>query len=77
MDLKGVSITALGAAFTRAYHAIHDNVKIFDDSLADRLLTKEERSTIAQHWITRLQAVDPDCAASCLDEASAVARAGG
>lgn len=75
MELKGVSITALGAAYTRAHHALHDNVRIFDDSLAFRLLTKEERSAIAQHWITRLQAVDPDGAASCPDGASAVARA--
>ncbi len=75
MELKGVSLTALGAAFIRAYHSLYDNVRIFDDALAYSLLTEEERSTIAQHWITRLQAVDPHGAASCPDEAGAVARA--
>ena len=75
MELKGVSLTALGAAFIRGYHAIYDNVRIFDDSLGYSLLTKEERSTIAQHWIMRLQSVDPPGAASCPDEVGAIARA--
>lgn len=75
MKMNGVSLTALGAAFIRSFHTLHDHVSIFHDSLAYSLLTKEERSTIARHWITRLQAVDPHGAAACPDEASAVARA--
>jgi methyltransferase (TIGR00027 family) len=75
MELQGVSLTALGAAFIRAYHAMYDAVTIFDDSLAYSLLTEEERATIARHWTTRLRAVDPPGAALCPDEASAVARA--
>ena len=35
------SLTAMGTAFMRAYHAAHDHPKIFDDFLAHRLITAE------------------------------------
>jgi hypothetical protein len=36
------SMTALVSAFSRGYHAAHNETKIFDDFLADQILTEEE-----------------------------------
>ncbi|AGF56892.1 methyltransferase (TIGR00027 family) [Clostridium saccharoperbutylacetonicum] len=36
------SMTALACAFVRAYHAKNSKVKIFDDYVAEKLLTKDE-----------------------------------
>ncbi|MGA3115376.1 MAG: class I SAM-dependent methyltransferase [Syntrophobacteraceae bacterium] len=69
-----VSRTALGAAFMRGYHALHDDPKIFDDHLANSLLTKEERSLIAKHLIEMFESIDPSGAATCPDETSALER---
>ena len=42
------SMTALVSAFARAYHAERvEGEKVFDDFLAARLLTREERENIA------------------------------
>ncbi len=41
------SMTALVSAFARAYHSENNTVKIFDDSVARRLLTNEEYAQIA------------------------------
>ncbi|KWX69604.1 class I SAM-dependent methyltransferase [Paenibacillus jilunlii] len=45
--MKNKSVTALVSAFSRAYHAQHNQIKVFDDSLARQLLTKEEYEGIA------------------------------
>lgn len=42
------SMTALVSAFSRAYHAENNKVKIFDDSIARLLLTDEEYSQISK-----------------------------
>lgn len=74
MEENQVSRTALGAAFMRGYHALHDKSKIFDDPLAYSLLTEDQRSLIAGRLIKRLQFLDPSGAALCPDEASALER---
>ena len=40
-------MTALVSAFARWYHTIHNVVKVFDDSLAERILTDNEKQQIA------------------------------
>ncbi|MEN6325070.1 MAG: class I SAM-dependent methyltransferase, partial [Syntrophomonas sp.] len=44
MKVNKASFPALIIAHCRAYHAMHDDPKIFDDFLANRLLTEEERT---------------------------------
>ena len=72
MEKNNFSLTALGTAFMRGYHARHDDLMIFHDPLAYGLLTEKERFLIAKHWISRLESVDAEGAASCPDEASAL-----
>lgn len=43
------SMTALVSAFARGYHATKNDIKIFDDFLADKILTDEEKQQIAFH----------------------------
>jgi len=40
------SMTALVSAFARWYHSKHNEIKIFDDFLADKILTDEEKQQI-------------------------------
>lgn len=44
MDKK--SMTALVSAFSRWHHSTQNNIKIFDDFLADKILTEEEKQQI-------------------------------
>lgn len=46
MKKNKASFTASLMAYFRAYHAAHDDPKIFDDYLASHLLTEEERTTL-------------------------------
>ena len=46
MKKNKASFTASLMAYFRAYHAVHDDPKIFDDFLARHLLTEEERKTL-------------------------------
>lgn len=46
--MKRSSMTALTSAFARAYHAQNNTVKIFDDSLAHKLLTPQEYTQISK-----------------------------
>jgi methyltransferase (TIGR00027 family) len=45
--MENKNLTALVSAFSRAYHAEHNQVKIFDDRLARQLLTDEEYVNIS------------------------------
>lgn len=45
------SITALVSAFSRAYHSRYDHPKVFDDSVADQLITAEEFDQIKKNMI--------------------------
>ncbi len=42
------SMTALVSAFSRAYHSLNNDVKIFDDTVARKLLTEEEYYQISK-----------------------------
>jgi methyltransferase (TIGR00027 family) len=75
MEKNNFSLTALGTAFMRGYHARHDQGLIFHDPLAYDLLTEKERFLIANHWIERLSSVAPLVAASCPDQASSLRQA--
>lgn len=75
MEKNNFSLTALGTAFMRGYHARYDDSLIFDDPLAYGLLTEKERFLIARHWIDRLKSVDAAGTTMCSDEASALRRA--
>lgn len=53
------SITALISAFSRAYHAENNKVKIFDDSIARRLLTEEEYRQISKSMAEGIEFFNP------------------
>lgn len=72
MHNKG-SLTALLTAYARAYHAVHDEAKIFNDYLAYQLFTEEERAYIEHNLAESLKFFDPVRAAACPDQASALA----
>lgn len=73
MEKNKVSLTALLTAYARAYHAVHDNPKIFDDYLAYQFFTEEERANIEQNLTASLNFFDPERAASCPNKAAALA----
>ncbi|MDD4588475.1 MAG: SAM-dependent methyltransferase [Heliobacteriaceae bacterium] len=73
MKDKKASFTAQGLAYMRAYHAMHDNPKIFDDSLAYHLFVEEERSFFENAWSQAAKLYDPERAASFTDRAAAIA----
>jgi methyltransferase (TIGR00027 family) len=73
MEANQVSITARGTAFMRAYHAAHDHPKIFDDFLAHRMITEEERRASEDRHLKALARFDPERAGSCPDRQSALA----
>lgn len=66
------SITALVCAYARAYHAEHDNPKIFDDYLARKLFTDEEYKQIGVYQAEALKFYAPEVAATNPDQASAI-----
>ncbi len=51
MPQKESGLTALIAAFGRAYHSQYDSPKIFDDYLAKKLITPEEFAQISGHMV--------------------------
>jgi O-methyltransferase involved in polyketide biosynthesis len=73
MEPQNVSATALITAFTRAYHATYDSPKIFDDTLAHQILTREERAYFSQNLAQALPFFNPQLAASQPDPATALA----
>lgn len=73
MEANQVSKTAMGTAFMRAYHTAHDHPRIFDDFLAQQLLTAEELRIIEERHLAAFQRFYPAGAASCPDCASALA----
>ncbi len=46
--MKQKSMTALVSAFSRAYHSLNNEVKIFDDTVARKLLAEEEYTQISK-----------------------------
>ncbi|MBP7331470.1 MAG: class I SAM-dependent methyltransferase [Firmicutes bacterium] len=59
-------------AYYRAYHVMHETPKIFDDFLAHRLVTEEERASIEYQIAESLKLFDSARAASCPDQATAI-----
>lgn len=73
MEEDQESRTALYSAYFRGYHSKHVSPKIFNDFLANKLLTIEERNLFDKLGLSGLTAYDPKLAASFPDEASALA----
>lgn len=73
MDKNQVSTSARISAFGRAYHATHDEPKIFDDFLADQLFTEDERVMFSDNLARALQFFDPEHAAQCKSPEEALA----
>ncbi|NGQ96811.1 class I SAM-dependent methyltransferase [Brevibacillus sp. SYP-B805] len=63
-----VSLTAIMTAYLRAYHAMNDAPKIFDDFLADRLIPEERRALIEQGFSRALQMNVPESNVACADQ---------
>lgn len=53
------SITALVSAFSRAYHAENNDVKIFNDSIAKRLILEQEYNQIGKNMSQGIQFFNP------------------
>jgi methyltransferase (TIGR00027 family) len=63
MVAKPVSTTAMGTAFMRAFHAAHDHPKIFDDFLAQFMISAEEYQEREARYLKAFQKYYPDEAA--------------
>lgn len=70
MEKEQVSFTALSTAFCRGYHAAHDTPKIFDDFLANSILTEYELTSIEQYFVNIVQRGNPEIYATFLDRAA-------
>ena len=69
MEAHKASATARNIAYMRAYHYMYDDApKIFEDPLAQRLLTAEEWETTARRHATSLDRLYPDRAQACRNE---------
>jgi methyltransferase (TIGR00027 family) len=73
MEPNQVSVSALIGAYSRGYHAAHDEPKIFDDFLALQLFTPDETAMFERNLAEALKFFDPARAALCSDVASAIA----
>ena len=73
MEDNQVPCTAPLLTYLRAYHAAHDAPKIFDDFLAYNLLTEQERDFFDRQFATAVRIIDPEHAASCTDQETALA----
>lgn len=74
MTEKQAGLSALGVAYSRAYHAKHESPKIFDDHLAPSLFTPEEFEQTGRMWASLLPYIDPELAASNPDPSVALGR---
>ncbi|RLL48436.1 class I SAM-dependent methyltransferase [Oceanobacillus piezotolerans] len=54
------SLTSLVSAFGREYHSKYDNPKIFDDFIANKLISEEEFSAISQNMVNGIQFFNRD-----------------
>jgi methyltransferase (TIGR00027 family) len=59
MENNKASMTALVSAFGRAYHALYDQPKIFNDDLARRLISDEEFAQISASMAAGIQFFNP------------------
>lgn len=62
MKANESSITSLISAFGRAYHSKYDNPKIFDDFIAEHLISPQEFADIRENMIQGIQFFNTDIA---------------
>lgn len=74
MQTGEYSKTAMGTAFMRAYHAAQDRPPLFEDLLAQRLLTEEEYRTSEERHLRAFQVFHPEEAAAYPEREEALAR---
>jgi len=72
MEANQFSKTALVTAYIRAYHATHDEPKIFDDFFAHRLITVAGPQPGTFRLIDSLQSAEPELVNSYFEPASAL-----
>ncbi|MCR8657374.1 class I SAM-dependent methyltransferase [Paenibacillus endoradicis] len=58
--MENKSLTALVSAFSRAYHAENNGIKIFDDQIARQLLTDEEYANISSNMSQAIAFFQPE-----------------
>ena len=75
MGPSGYSQTAIAGAFVRAYHFAHDDMRIFADPLAERLLTPKEREAFEAFYINTLVQSHPELVVSSTDRTILVGEA--
>jgi methyltransferase (TIGR00027 family) len=73
MSETQAGITALISSYARAYHAVHDSPKIFDDYLAEKLFSQPEQAFFEKSIASMLPDVDPELAATHPDQDAALA----
>ncbi len=59
MDPERASMTALGAAYRRAYHYTHDAPKVFEDRFAALFVAQDEATAIENGFIHILTQARP------------------
>ena len=59
MDPERASMTALGAAYRRAYHYTHDTPKVFEDPFAALFVSQDEATAIENGFIHILTQARP------------------
>lgn len=68
------SITSLVSAFGRAYHSQYDSPKIFDDHVAQKLITPEEFADISRNMVQGIAFFNPEIADRHKDDPDAILR---
>ena len=72
MGNKTASVTALITAYGRAYHSMNESPKIFDDFLAQQLITKEEHENISNNLAGSINFFVPEKAELCKNKEEAL-----
>lgn len=70
MEINKASLTAIVSAFGRAYHSLNDEPKIFNDYLADKMITDDEFRNISKNMIEGIKFFNPKEAHLYQDEKS-------
>ncbi|WP_340023430.1 class I SAM-dependent methyltransferase [Paenibacillus sp. FSL K6-1096] len=68
------SVTSLVSAFGRAYHSRYDSPKIFDDHIAQKLITPEEFADISRNMVQGIAFFNPEIAERHKDDPDAILR---
>lgn len=67
MASRNPSGSAFVAAFLRGFHAVHDNPRIFNDTLAYELVPEEVREGLKRHLSESAAQMAPELAKECTD----------